>query len=207
MEKDKITGAVHTNGFFTVSGHPQVAGQMVSANSGDASYSKTTGVYTRSDNQRVTDNKDFYHAVGSFNEEQYSYITATKRDARDLFNTIIYRFEPDKPKYDFTEVTALCSNDDDGMFMLVAATFEDREEAEKFFKKYPKTVDMDNEDKGEEKSYSYFIAFDETSYTRNVAVALYMSGNTVIWIRTGADDCEMVENFCDYFKLISPLDA
>ena len=154
--------------------------------------------------------EDFYDILGqsaSGTYEAYAYVSATKRDARDLFNTIIYRFEPDKPKYDFTEVTALCSNDDDGMFMLVAATFEDREDAEKFFKKYPKTVDMNNEDKGEEKSYSYFIAFDETSYTRNVAVALYMSGNTVIWIRTGADDCEMVENFCDYFKLISPLDA
>ena len=65
MEKDKITGAVHTNGFFTVSGHPQVAGQMVSANSGDSSYNKTTGVYTRTDNQKVTDNKDFYHASNS----------------------------------------------------------------------------------------------------------------------------------------------
>ena len=154
--------------------------------------------------------EDFYDILGqsaSGTYEAYAYVSATKRDARDIFNTIIYRFEPDKPKYDFTEVTALCSNDDDGMFMLVAATFEDREDAEKFFKKYPKTVDMNNEDKGEEKSYSYFIAFDETSYTRNVAVALYMSGNTVIWIRTGADDCEMVENFCDYFKLISPLDA
>ena len=65
MEKDKITGAVHTNGYFTVSGHPQVAGQMVSANSGDTSYNKTTGVYTRTDNKKVTDNKDFYHAANS----------------------------------------------------------------------------------------------------------------------------------------------
>lgn len=154
--------------------------------------------------------EDFYDTLvqstsGSY--EVFSYVTASKRDARDLFNTIIYRFEPDKPKYDFTEVTALCSNDDDGMFMLVAATFEDREDAEKFFKKYPKTLDMENKDKGEEKTYSYFISYDETRYTRNFAVALYMSGNTVIWIRTGADDCEMLENFCDYFKLISPLDA
>ena len=154
--------------------------------------------------------EDFYDILAqsaSGTYEAYAYVSATKRDARDLFNTIIYRFEPDKPKYDFTEVTALCSNDDDGMFMLVAATFEDREDAEKFFKKYPKTVDMNNEDKGEEKSYSYFIAFDETSYTRNVAVALYMSGNTVIWLRTASEDCDVAEDFCKHFKLISPMDA
>ena len=153
------------------------------------------------------DNDEFYDAVGFFNEDQYSYITATKRDARDLFNTIIYRFEVDKPKYDFTEVTALIASDDDGFCLIVAATFEDVEEAEKFFKKFPKTVDMENEDKGEEKSYSYFISYDDSNYTRTVAYGLYLSGNTVIWLRTASDDCEVAEDFCEHFNLISPLDA
>lgn len=159
------------------------------------------------DYDEYDDNKEFYHAVGSFNEEQYSYITATKRDARDLFNTIIYRFEVDKPKYDFTEVTALIASGDDGFCIIVAATFEDVEDAEKFFKKFPKTVDMENEDKGEEKSYSYFISYDDSSYTRTVAYGLYLSGNTVIWLRTASEDCDVAEDFCKHFKLISPMDA
>ena len=159
------------------------------------------------DYDEYDDNKEFYHAVGSFNEEQYSYITATKRDARDLFNTIIYRFEVDKPKYDFTEVTALIASGDDGFCIIVAATFEDVEDAEKFFKKFPKTVDMENEDKGEEKSYSYFISYDDSSYTRTVAYGLYLSGNTVIWLRTASEDCDVAEDFCEHFKLISPMDA
>lgn len=159
------------------------------------------------DYDEYDDNEEFYHAVGSFNEEQYSYITATKRDARDLFNTIIYRFEVDKPKYDFTEVTALIASGDDGFCIIVAATFEDVEDAEKFFKKFPKTVDMENEDKGEEKSYSYFISYDDSSYTRTVAYGLYLSGNTVIWLRTASEDCEAAEEFCKHFKLISPMDA
>ena len=159
------------------------------------------------DYDEYDDNKEFYHAVGSFNEEQYSYITATKRDARDLFNTIIYRFEVDKPKYDFTEVTALVASGDDGFCMIVAATFEDVEDAEKFFKKYPKTFELDNEDKGEEKSYSYFIANNEGYSSKTTTVALYKSGNTVIWIRSAAYDNDVVEDFCKHFKLISPLDA
>ena len=159
------------------------------------------------DYDEYDDNDEFYDAVGFFNDERYSYITATKRDARDLFNTIIYRFEVDKPKYDFTEVTALIASGDDGFCMIIAATFEDVEDAEKFFKKFPKTVDMENEDKGEEKSYSYFISYDDSSYTRTVAYGLYLSGNTVIWLRTASDDCEVAEDFCKHFKLISPLDA
>lgn len=159
------------------------------------------------DYDEYDDNKEFYHAVGSFNEEQCSYITATKRDARDLFNTIVYRFEVDRPKYDFTEVTALVASGDDGFCIIVAATFEDVEEAEKFFKKFPKTVDMENEDKGEEKSYSYFISYDDSSYTRTVAYGLYKSGNTVIWLRTASEDCEAAEDFCEHFNLISPLEA
>ena len=153
------------------------------------------------------DPKDFYKEVGTGMDDANVYVTATKRDARDLFNTVIYRFEPDKPKYKFTEVTALYTKDDDGMCFVVAATFEDREDAEKFFKKYSKSLDYDNEDKGDEKSYSYFIANYVNSNDKNVAVGLYMSGNTVIWLRTAADDCDVVEDFCKHFKLISPMDA
>ncbi|MDO5296281.1 MAG: hypothetical protein Q4F00_06535 [bacterium] len=63
MGQDKITGAVHTNGFFTIADHPQIGGQMVSANSGDTSYNKSTGVYKRTDSKDSTDNKDFYHSA------------------------------------------------------------------------------------------------------------------------------------------------
>ena len=153
------------------------------------------------------DPKDFYKEVGTGRNDANVYVTATKRDAKDLFNTVIYRLEPDKPKYKFTEVTALYTKDDDGFCMIVAATFEDREDAEKFFKKYSKSLDYDNEDKGDEKSYSYFIANYVNSNDKNVAVGLYMSGNTVIWLRTTADDCDVAEEFCKRFKLISPLEA
>lgn len=148
--------------------------------------------------------EDLFEVVGT---DTYAYVTATKRDARDLFNTIIYTVQSDKPKYDFTKVTALYSQDDDGMCFIIAATFEDVEDAEKFFKKFPKTVDMENEDKGEEKSYSYFISYDDSSYTRTVAYGLYLSGNTVIWLRTASEDCDVAEDFCKHFKLISPMDA
>ena len=151
--------------------------------------------------------KEFYKEVGTGMNDANVYVTATKRDAKDLFNTVIYRFEPDKPKYKFTEVTALYTKDDDGMCFVVAATFEDREDAEKFFKKYSKSLDYENEDKGDEKSYSYFIANYVNSNDKNVAVGLYMSGNTVIWLRTAADDCDFAEEFCERFNLISPMEA
>lgn len=65
MGKDKITGAVHTNGHFTIAEHPQIGGQMVSANSDDTRYNERTGVYKRTDNKESTDNKDFYHAANN----------------------------------------------------------------------------------------------------------------------------------------------
>lgn len=151
--------------------------------------------------------KEFYKEVGTGMNDANVYVTATKRDAKDLFNTVIYRFEPDKPKYDFTEVTALYTNDDDGFCMIVAATFEDVEDAEKFFKKYPKTFELDNEDKGDKKSYSYFIANNEGYSSKTTTVALYKSGNTVIWLRSAAYDNDVVEDFCKHFNLISPLEA
>lgn len=59
---DQISGAVHTNGFFTVSGHPKFSGQVISVNTGDTSYNASQGTYKRTDNKTVTDNRDFYHA-------------------------------------------------------------------------------------------------------------------------------------------------
>lgn len=154
--------------------------------------------------------EDLFEVVGT---DTYAYVTATKRDARDLFNTIIYTVQSDKPKYDFTKVTALYSQDDDGMCFIIAATFEDRKDAEKFSEKYTNRHDFENankfenEDKGEEKSYSYFIANNEGYSSKTTTVALYKSGNTVIWIRSAAYDNDVVEDFCKHFKLVSPLDA
>lgn len=154
--------------------------------------------------------EDLFEVVGT---DTYAYVTATKRDARNLFNTIIYTVQSDKPKYDFTKVTALYSQDDDGMCFIIAATFEDRKDAEKFFEKYTNRHDFENankfenEDKGEEKSYSYYIANAQNFYTKTTAIGLYQSGNTVIWIRSVTEDTEMAGNFCEHFNLISPMDA
>lgn len=62
---DSLTGAVHTNGYFTISGHPSFQGQMTSANSSDDRYNSTSGTYKRTDGQTVTDNKDYYRSANN----------------------------------------------------------------------------------------------------------------------------------------------
>ena len=62
---DSLTGAVHTNGYFTISGHPSFQGQMTSANRDDEYFDRTRGSYRRTDGQTVSDNKDFYRAANN----------------------------------------------------------------------------------------------------------------------------------------------
>ena len=64
-DQDQLTGSVHTNGYFTIDGHPRFANQMSSANNGDSRYTASTGIYKRTDNRNTADNKDFYHAASN----------------------------------------------------------------------------------------------------------------------------------------------
>lgn len=47
VNADRITGASHTNGFYTISGHPQFGDRVTSANQGDADYDAATFTYSQ----------------------------------------------------------------------------------------------------------------------------------------------------------------
>lgn len=155
----------------------------------------------------VEDLYDYVGVGGRMSVDGYVYISLKGQAAEDLFYSFTYRFEPDHPHFDVTETTALYAADDDGICNIITATFEDTKEAEKFFKKYSKSLDYGNEDQGNERSYSYYIGTEKSAGTRTLARALYLSGNTVILLNTSTHDFDVAGDFCDHFKLISPQEA
>lgn len=57
--QDRLDGPVHTNGYFSISGHPRFADRMTSANSGDSLFNATDFTYRQEGTQ--TDPARFYH--------------------------------------------------------------------------------------------------------------------------------------------------
>lgn len=55
---DRLDGAVHTNGYFTISGKPQFSSEVTSANTGDSKYNATAFTYSQEGTQ--TDPSRFY---------------------------------------------------------------------------------------------------------------------------------------------------
>ena len=160
------------------------------------------------DYEEFDDLEEFYPFVGArgFGDGNV-YISVKGSEAEEVFNLLIYRFEPDHPDYDLTEATVLFASDDDGICMIIAATFKDTKDANEFLKKYPKSLDYDEEDKGNKNSCSYYIGNGKATGSRTMATGVYLSGNTVIWLKTLAEDCDAAEDFCKHFKLVSPLDT
>lgn len=64
MNADRITGAAHTNGYFSVSGKPQFGERVTSANSGDAYFNAATFTYSASG--AGSDAGRFYHPMTSY---------------------------------------------------------------------------------------------------------------------------------------------
>ena len=133
-----------------------------------------------------------------------TYIYVTNRDAQKMYNKTLNRLS-DFPKYDVEAATCFAINDD-GINVGWLINFVDKEDAEKFFKKAGKRYADDGE-KGEEKGYSYYISENKNSSSRKTLTGIYLKGNTVLLLRTVSNDTDVLEDFCEYYGVISPTEA
>lgn len=148
---------------------------------------------------------DDYEAILTGKEKgDGSYIYVTNKDAQKIYNNTLNHLN-DFPKYDVEEATCFAINDD-GINVGWLFNFADKNDAEKFFKKAGKKYADDGE-KGKEKSYSYYISENDNSIGRKTLCGIYLSGNTVLILRSVTGDTDIMEDFCEYYGVISPTEA
>jgi hypothetical protein len=147
---------------------------------------------------------EYSSIISGMKIEDGSYIYVTDRDAQKIYNKTVNRFS-DFPKYDVNAATCFAINDD-GINVGWLFDFADQDDAEKFFKKAGKRYAGDGE-KGEEKGYSYYISEDKNSSGGKTLSGVYRRGNTVLLLRTISKDTDVIEDFCEYYGVISPTEA
>ena len=67
------------------------------------------------------------------------YFYGKDKDAQKVYKKIINRFE-DFKKYDVTEVTGYAYSDNDGLSIGFVFTFQNEDDAKKFWKEYGKSI-------------------------------------------------------------------
>ncbi len=154
------------------------------------------------------DSGDFIDDYGSIltgiDKGEGLYIYVTNRDAQKLYNKTLNRLS-DFPKYDVEAATCFAINDD-GINVGWLFNFVEKDDAEKFFKKAGKRYADDGE-KGDEKGYSYYISENRGSSDRKTLTGIYLRGNTVLVLRSVTGDTDFIEDFCEYYGVISPTEA
>lgn len=160
------------------------------------------------DFELLDDEGDFYEefvakTAGQSDDGVYFY--GKDKDAQKVYKKIINRFE-DFKKYDVTEVTGYAYSDNDGLSIGFVFTFQNEDDAKKFWKEYGKAFAGGGE-KGDEKGYSYYISYVESTSTRASLAGVYLNGNTVLIIRCLSEDTDLTEDLCEAYGVISPTEA
>ena len=116
---------------------------------------------------------------------------------------------------DFYEefVAKTAGQSDDGVYFYgkdkdigFVFTFQNEDDAKKFWKEYGKAFAGGGE-KGDEKGYSYYISYVESTSTRASLAGVYLNGNTVLIIRCLSEDTDLTEDLCEAYGVISPTEA
>ena len=155
--------------------------------------------------------EDFYADYGTIiasgrgDNLEGSYIHCEGRDAQEIYDTVFNRFN-DYKDYDVEEATAFCLRDETGLGIGYLLTFEETKDAEKIFKKFAKDY-IDDGEKGEEKTYSYYIEADTSVTSKEIYGGIYIRGNTVLIIRTLGVDSDFADDFAEVFGVISPTEG
>ena len=147
---------------------------------------------------------DFSSIINGTKKGDGVYIYVTNKDAQKMYNKTLNRLN-DFPKYDVEAATCFAINDD-GINVGWLFNFTDAKDAEKFFKKAGKRYADDGE-KGNEKGYSYYISENKNSSGRDTLTGVYLKGNTVLVLRSVTGDTDVLEDFCEYYGVISPTEA
>lgn len=155
--------------------------------------------------EEYDDTEDFLEALGNvyMSKEESCYITGTNDDAQELHNAV------DRPwglaEYDVEEISIFGYRSEVDYSIAQLLTFKDEKEARKYFKNYAKLYSSNGE-KGEQNGYSFSIkcaASVRAGQTDTVGV--YLKGNTVLIINSYGTDFELIEAYCKYFHVISPV--
>ena len=133
------------------------------------------------------------------------YFYGKDKDAQKVYKKIINRFD-DFKKYDVAEVTGFAYSDNDGLTIGFVFTFQNEDDAKKFWKEYGKAF-ADGGEKGDEKGYSYYISNVQSTSYRTSLAGVYLKGNTVLIVRCLSEDTDLVEDLCEAYGVIDPTEA
>lgn len=148
--------------------------------------------------------KEYNRIILNKRPDEGAYITATKSDARELYDKLLNPVNS-LPSCDIEEFTTVSCNNDDRMLMGVLMTFEETKDAEKFYKKFSKKY-LSKGDKGEQKGYSYTIYEDEMSKNKTLYWGIYLKGSTVLMVRSICRDTDpdLIDDLCKTYGVIPP---
>ena len=148
--------------------------------------------------------KEYNRIILNKRPDEGAYITATKSDARELYDKFLNPVNS-LPSCDIEEFTTVSCNNDERMLMGVLMTFEETKDAEKFYKKFSKKY-LSKGDKGEQKGYSYTIYEDEMSKNKTLYWGIYLKGSTVLMVRSICRDTDpdLIDDLCKAYGVIPP---
>lgn len=155
--------------------------------------------------EEYDDTEDFLKALGNvyMGKEESCYISYTNDDAQELHNHVNRLWG--LPEYDVEEISIFGYKSEEDYSLAQLLTFKDEKEAGKYFKRYAKLYSSNGE-KGEQNGYSYSIKCTASVRAGQTdTVGVYLKGNTVLIINSYGTDFELIEAYCKYFHVISPV--
>lgn len=156
------------------------------------------------------DIEDYMSTAGAAYKTTEGYISCSGKDAQELYDELVNPVDR-LPDLDPAKISAcIYSNEDiNGYYQTIIITFENTDEAEKFFKKFPEAFVVEGDDlkkaEGKEKDYSYnYILSDLASHS--FLDSIYIDGDTVMIIRCYVEYTFLVEDIYKEFDIVSPFD-
>lgn len=156
------------------------------------------------------DIEDYMSSAGAAYKTTEGYISCSGKDAQELYDELVNPVDR-LPDLDPVKISAcIYSNKDiNGYYQTIIITFENTDDAEKFFKKFPKAFVVEGDDlkkaEGKEKDYSYnYILSDLAS--KSFLDSIYIDGDTVMIIRCYVEYTFMVEDIYKEFDIVSPFE-
>ena len=156
------------------------------------------------------DIEDYMSTAGAAYKTTEGYISCSGKDAQELYDELVNPVDR-LPDLDPVKISAcIYSNEDiNGYYQTIMITFDNTDDADEFFKKFPEAFVVEGDDlkkaEGKEKDYSYnYILSDLASHS--FLDSIYIDGDTVMIIRCYVEYTFMVEDIYKEFDIVSPFD-
>lgn len=161
------------------------------------------------DAEEADEVEDLYNVIMRYPLDKGIYYTSDDEDEADqMYDTLLNRlnhfpnYKSHKSSFGYIETH------DGTMTLLFAFSFKTEEKAQKFFDELSEDVEEGNEEfkKDSKDGYKYALGHDN-GYDKAGADALYMQGDTVIYIRSlvkSSEDADDLDKCIKTMGLISP---